>query len=288
VPATIVCGVDASDAAPAVAGTADWLAHGLGGQLLVLHITEQARAEDEELLASIRDRLSLPKGQVRQVEGAPADRLLEAVERDGAELLVVGSRGRGSIRSALLGSVSRRLTSEARCPVVVVPPGAAAPPRDDSAESSIVCGVDGSDQSIDGVRLGNELAQRMGYRLIVVHALPELEGYVSYPGASATSPSPSTQPDTARRLAQEIVDAATEAVGGDAVGIVEPGLPWDVLQAVAAREGGRLVVVAARGISAVRAALLGSVASRLTTSGRLPVAILPEPAEHAWGHPRAE
>jgi nucleotide-binding universal stress UspA family protein len=274
--------VDASDAAPAVAGTADWLAHGVGGQLLVLHITDQAPAGNEEFLASIRDRLSVPEGQVRQVEGVPADRLLEAVERDGAELLVVGSRGRGSIRSALLGSVSRRLTSEATCPVVVVPPGVAAPHRNDSDQSCIVCGVDGSDHSIDGARLGNELAKRMGYRLIVVHALPELGGYASYPGARTTSPSPSTQPDAARRLAREIVDAATEAVGGDAAGIVEPGLPWDVLQAVAARESGRLVVVAARGMSTVRAALLGSAASRLATSGRYPVAILPEPAEDAW------
>jgi nucleotide-binding universal stress UspA family protein len=279
--------VDGSDAAPAVADTADWLAHGLNAQLLLLHVTEQPRAEDEEFLASIRDRLGVPADQVRQVEGAPADRLLAAVEQEGAELLVVGSRGRGSIRSALFGSVSRRLASEATCPVVVVPPDAAAP-RSDSGEPSIVGGVDGSEHSIDGARLGSQLARRMGYRLIVVHALPVLEGYVSYPGASTTAPSPSAQPDVARRLGQEIVDAAKEAVGGDATGIVEPGLPWDVLQAVADRENGRLVVVAARGLSGTRAALFGSVAGSIATSGRHPVVILPEPAEHAWRQPKPE
>ena len=279
-PSTIVCGVDRSDASAAVADTASWLAHGLDGQLLLLHVTEQPRAEDEEFLASIRERLGVPADQVRQVEGAPADRLLEAVENEGAELLVVGSRGRGSIRSGLFGSVSRRLASEATCPVVVVPPGAAAPRSSDSGEPCIVCGVDGSEHSIDGARLGSELARRMGYRLVVVHALPVLEGYVSYPGAPSTGPSPSAQPDVARRLGQEIVDAAKEAVGGDATGILEPGLPWDVLQAVADRENGRLVVVAARGLSAARAALLGSVTNSIATGGRHPVAILPESAEH--------
>ena len=41
------------------------------------------------------------------------------------DLLVLGSRGYGSLRSALLGSVSRALVRSAACPVVVVPAGSA-------------------------------------------------------------------------------------------------------------------------------------------------------------------
>ena len=41
-----------------------------------------------------------------------------------AGLLVVGSRGRGKLGSAILGSVAIRLAAEARTPVVVLPPGA--------------------------------------------------------------------------------------------------------------------------------------------------------------------
>ena len=56
------------------------------------------------------------------LDATPADGLRRvAADRD-AELLVVGSRGHGRIRAALLGSTSHALASEAPCPVVVVPP----------------------------------------------------------------------------------------------------------------------------------------------------------------------
>jgi len=52
------------------------------------------------------------------VEGAPAPALLEAAE--GADLLVVGSRGRGGFTGLLLGSVSQQCAHHAPCPVVIV------------------------------------------------------------------------------------------------------------------------------------------------------------------------
>jgi hypothetical protein len=79
----------------------------------------------------------------------------------------------------------------------------------------------------------------MGCRLIVVHAPPGFQSYVSYRGARHTGLSPPAQPDAARRHAKEIVDDAVDAVGGDATGVVESGLPWDVLQDVADREDGQ-------------------------------------------------
>lgn len=53
------------------------------------------------------------------VEGDDAAMLLEAAV--GADLLVVGSRGRGGFASLLLGSVSQQCALHASCPVVIVP-----------------------------------------------------------------------------------------------------------------------------------------------------------------------
>ena len=45
-------------------------------------------------------------------------------DEEDAELIVVGSRGRGAFKAAFLGSVSNALVGVARCPVLIVPHGA--------------------------------------------------------------------------------------------------------------------------------------------------------------------
>ena len=56
--------------------------------------------------------------------GDPADFLIAVSE--GLDLLICGSRGYGPARAVLLGGVSRRVTAEAQCPVIVLVRGAEA------------------------------------------------------------------------------------------------------------------------------------------------------------------
>lgn len=73
----------------------------------------------DEIHAVLGDR---PPVKVREhlTRGNPAQVLLAAA--DGAEALVVGSRGRGGFRSLLLGSVGQQCATHATCPVVIVRP----------------------------------------------------------------------------------------------------------------------------------------------------------------------
>ena len=57
--------------------------------------------------------------EVTPAQGSAARTLLEAAE--GAELLVVGSRGRGGFLGLLLGSVSQQCAQHPPCPVVILP-----------------------------------------------------------------------------------------------------------------------------------------------------------------------
>ncbi|KAJ3410245.1 hypothetical protein HDV05_003992 [Chytridiales sp. JEL 0842] len=61
------------------------------------------------------------------LRGDPRDELVYKCEELGANILIVGSRGLGSFKRAMLGSVSDYLVHNLKCPVVVV-----RPPSDDA------------------------------------------------------------------------------------------------------------------------------------------------------------
>jgi nucleotide-binding universal stress UspA family protein len=73
-----------------------------------------AQAELDIVLAGA----TAPATELLVCEGDPAQVLIE--ESREADMLVVGSRGRGSLAGALLGSVSQNCASHAQCPVTVV------------------------------------------------------------------------------------------------------------------------------------------------------------------------
>ena len=84
------------------------------------------QAEDllDGLLGELRETVKGIDVRRRVVEDRhPAECLVELSED--ADLVVVGTRGRGGFSSLLLGSVSHAVVLHGRCPVVVVPTGAA-------------------------------------------------------------------------------------------------------------------------------------------------------------------
>jgi len=76
----------------------------------------------EELLQEARSLLSsLPNPtKAVQEDGQPAEAILEYAEKNGIDLIVIGSRGLGNIRSFVLGSVSHNVVQHAKIPVLVV------------------------------------------------------------------------------------------------------------------------------------------------------------------------
>jgi nucleotide-binding universal stress UspA family protein len=59
--------------------------------------------------------------------GNPVDEIVAYADSQGVDLIVVGSRGRGTLASALLGSVSRGILAESKRPVAIIRGLAAAP-----------------------------------------------------------------------------------------------------------------------------------------------------------------
>ena len=98
------------------------------------------RAEVQQFVDEVAARSDPANGLLITVEaraGRAGEVLIEAAE--GAELLVVGHRGRGSVASRLLGSVGLHCVLHASCPITVVrTPAQIEPPRPAAYEVSAV------------------------------------------------------------------------------------------------------------------------------------------------------
>jgi len=88
--------------------------------VIVEHAAERAKQELHRALDDqANERPSPVVVHPLVVEGEPARVLVELARE--ADLLVVGTRGRGGFAGLLLGSVSQRCAERSPCPVVVVP-----------------------------------------------------------------------------------------------------------------------------------------------------------------------
>ncbi|MDE4909009.1 universal stress protein [Methanogenium marinum] len=52
--------------------------------------------------------------------GDPAAEIIEIAEKETADLIVIGSRGLGTLKGVFMGSVSQKVTYHAKCPVLIV------------------------------------------------------------------------------------------------------------------------------------------------------------------------
>ena len=84
---------------------------------------EQLSAEARGLLDAEVEQVRAAGGTVAQAHlgvGAPDREIVELAEKLSVGLIVMGSRGRGGIRRALMGSVSDSVVRHAHCPVTIV------------------------------------------------------------------------------------------------------------------------------------------------------------------------
>jgi nucleotide-binding universal stress UspA family protein len=135
----ILIAIDGSPIAARAAGVGIELARSLRAEVAFIHVVDpvsctipeggvpasellaSAERESKTLLADYRDRVSLdpPALEFPRV-GKPADMIVRSAEEWPADMIVIGSHGRGGIGRLLLGSVAEVVMRQAPCPILVV------------------------------------------------------------------------------------------------------------------------------------------------------------------------
>ena len=124
---TVLLATDASQASVAAENHAVELATRLGARLLVLSVvsgTTAVRDERQLAIESIvqRARAAGAEAQGMTWDGEAGESIVDVAEAESADLIVVGTHGRGAVGRLFLGSVSDHVMRHARCPVMVVRP----------------------------------------------------------------------------------------------------------------------------------------------------------------------
>ena len=136
---------DGSDSAVKAGTVAAEMARKFGAALTVLHVFHPPAyiypafdgagfvidpVDAEKFAREVKDGVAMrplralsDKGvnaEVRQETGYPADVIVQLADEEKFDLIIMGSRGLGGLKSLVLGSVSDRVVHHAHCPVLIV------------------------------------------------------------------------------------------------------------------------------------------------------------------------
>jgi nucleotide-binding universal stress UspA family protein len=198
---------------------------------------------------------------------APGPTLVDRSED--AELIVVGTDGRGALARGLLGSISSGLVRHARCPVAVIHDGE--PRMPDPTKAPVLVGVDGSSVSELATEIAFDEASRRHVDLIALHAWSNKE-LVEVPGVDW----PAVKAEEERLMSEALAGWQERYPDVTVSKLLVCDQPARAL--VETSQSAQLVVLGSHGRGRLAGTLLGSVSNAVVQSARVPV-IVARPVE---------
>ena len=208
--------------------------------------------------------------------GEASQVILEAAERERADLIVMGTQGLGGIRKLLLGSTTEQVLRGTRTPLLAVPVGGARIVGLDPSQprwhmETILIATDFSEASADAVQWAAELAQRLSVRLVVAHVVTQAE--LAPPSESDGAQGDDEQAAGARKRLEELAARIPGSLERDTV--VAVGQPADAIASIAKERHAGLIVVGRTGQGGLLAPQPGSIAYRVLSLAHVPVLVVP-------------
>jgi len=283
-PERILLPTDGSGDAIRAAEAASDLARRCGAELHVVHVwhdvrgfahdfvKRELRRQGQEILDDQVEKIRAPGGEVTKAylrRGRTSNEVIALCKEMEADLLVVGSRGLGTVRRILMGSQSEEIVHHAQVPVLVLT-GA----EDIWPPARIVIGEDFSDDARKAGELAAAIGKLYGAEGLLVYSHPDL---------------PEVPPGEARSAVQHLTEmrerdtSMLEDRAGDLEKIlgtrpeikISGGYPANVLLEASQEVQSSLVAVGSRGPAGLIRTRLGSVSTKVVTAARGPVLVYP-------------
>jgi nucleotide-binding universal stress UspA family protein len=204
------------------------------------------------------------------LDKAPVTAVLDEAERFRADVIVVGWRGHGAVRRALMGSVSRGIVRGAACAVLVV--------RQPQRVRRIVVGLDHAPHSSRALAFVERLVPPARGRVTLATAMtstPKPSRRVALAASELAREVERTNARRAHTASKELNRAAARLKkrGWEARTALTTGEPLNDLLGAVKSSRAQLLVVGAKGTSRVRHLLLGSVAEGALNTSPVPILV---------------
>ncbi|MBR8742816.1 universal stress protein [Nocardiopsis sp. MG754419] len=268
------------------------IVHALGMPLIVsayggpqrFQPTDEISGQADTVLIAAREQVAKLQPSINveaftALEEAPLALIRHSHPHD---LIVLGSRGLGSVAALFVGSVSVRVAAHAPCPVVVVPSEAGKPATTEL--DRVVVGVDGSKNARRALGLAVNLTAETEGELVVVNSW---EVPFPYDPVAMTSAGYQPQDDIFEKqseqlvaeLLAEVMDDQREDVNIQVSAVRTQSNPVTALLESADDADAHAIVVGSRGRGSIRGLLMGSVSQGVLHHARVPVVVLPKHAD---------
>lgn len=211
-----------------------------------------------------------------QVCGIPSEEVAKAAGADGADLIVLGTRGLTGLEHVLLGSTAERVVKGAPCPVMTVRAASVAPSHERPiAIKHILVPIDFSDCSLDAVEYAIPLAKRFEASMTVLHVL-EWASVGSDFGVAELAERTTLRKDADARVSDLAAVIRTQGVSVETV-IRGGGAPADFVLECAGKRGADLIIMGTHGRRGLSRLFIGSEAEGVLRQATCPVITVKSP-----------
>ncbi len=241
------------------------LAKGLNAKVTLLHVVEDPRHDRSKDILKRAKNILKDLGleiKIKVMKGVPELKIIKETEKEGYQLLILGSHGMEGLKVFFFGDVAYRVIEHVKIPVLIVRE------KKVKLEKILMC-CGGSKYAEEAIRFGGNMAKASNSKVTLLHVIPEIP--VMYKGLrmdetlkgflKTDTPEAKLLKHSAKMLSEKGLDVDVE---------LRHGLPPEEILDQAEEGDYDMITIGSHGMFGIRRFLMGAVAYQVVKHAKLP------------------
>lgn len=241
-------------------------------EVLAPQIVEKEEKQTRDRLEQVKSRAAKEGVEceiIARHSESPFQAIIEEAEKNQADMIIMGRRGRTGLRRLLMGSVTAKVIGHASCNVLVVPGTA------EIRYKKILAATDGSKYSVAAASEAIGIAKRCGAEMFIISVVPSETASpfdIVHSEMRHEMIAQKEFQDGEKNVNDLLVISKQEGVRAE--GLIVEGRPYEAIVESAREKDIDLIVMGSHGRTGMERLLMGSVTERVVGNADCPVLIV--------------